>query len=454
MSSQNATDMTTGSPTKHIIVFAIPLLIGNLFQQFYNIIDSLVVGNYVGPNAVAAVGTCGSTNFLFFSLAAGLATGIGVIVAQYYGMGNEIGVRKAIANAGYVLISTSLIVSILGYIFAKQVLLILQTPESILPDATIYLKVSCLGIVMVSLYNGVSCILRALGDSKTPLYFLILSSIVNIVLDLLFVSEYHMGVYGVGLATIISQAVSAIASLIYAYIKFSYFKLTLEQLKPDSVIIKKSFQIGVPVAVQNSTIAVSCMVLQGVVNSFGETVMAAFSITGRIEQIIHQPYGSLGIALTNYSGQNMGAGKIDRVKEGYRKAVIMMLVFSLAMLPIVYIFGSDIIGLFFDETVENVADVVSIGTKALRITSLAYAGLGLIYIPRAVLNGCGDTGFAMINGICEVACRIIYSQIFTRIAFFGFWGIWITTALTWSTTAVVCVYRYMSGKWMSKRIDA
>ena len=191
--------------------------------------------------------------------------------------------------------------SILGYIFAKQVLLLLQTPESILPDATIYLKVSCLGIVMVSLYNGVSCILRALGDSKTPLYFLILSSIVNIVLDLLFVSEYHMGVYGVGLATIISQAVSAIASLIYAYIKFPYFKLTLEQLKPDSVIIKKSFQIGVPVAVQNSTIAVSCMVLQGVVNSFGETVMAAFSITGRIEQIIHQPYGSLGIALTNYS---------------------------------------------------------------------------------------------------------------------------------------------------------
>lgn len=454
MSSNNITDMTKGSPTKHIIIFAVPLLIGNLFQQFYNIIDSLVVGNYVGPNAVAAVGTCGSTNFLFFSLASGLATGIGVIVAQYYGMGNESGVRKAIANAGYVLISTSLVVSILGFIFAKQVLLVLQTPESILPDATIYLQVSCVGIVMVSLYNGISCILRALGDSKTPLYFLILSSIVNIVLDLVFVRQYGMGVFGVGLATIISQAVSAIASLIYAYIKFPYFKLTLEQLKPDSVIIRKSFEIGVPVAVQNSTIAVSCMVLQGVVNSFGETVMAAFSITGRIEQIIHQPYGSLGIALTNYSGQNMGAGKIDRVKEGYRKAVVMVIVFSLAMLPIVYIFGSSIIGLFFDESVENVTEVIAIGTKALRITSLAYLGLGLIYIPRAVLNGCGDTGFAMINGICEVACRILYSQIFTRIPILGFWGIWITTALTWTTTAVVCVHRYVSGKWRSKGITA
>ena len=178
MSNKNGTDMTTGSPTRHILLFAIPLLIGNLFQQFYNIIDSLVVGNYVGPNAVAAVGTCGSTNFLFFSLAAGLATGIGVIVAQYFGMGNESGVRKAIANAGYVLISTSLVVSVLGYIFAEKVLLILQTPETILPDATIYLKVSCVGIVMVSLYNGVSCILRALGDSKTPLYFLVFSCLV------------------------------------------------------------------------------------------------------------------------------------------------------------------------------------------------------------------------------------------------------------------------------------
>lgn len=454
MSSNNVTDMTVGSPTKHIILFAIPLLIGNLFQQFYNIIDSLVVGNFVGPNAVAAVGTCGSPNFFFFSLAAGLATGIGVIVAQYYGMGNEKGVRSAIANAGYVLITTSLIVSVLGFVFARQVLLLLQTPDTILPDATIYLKVSCVGIVMVSLYNGVSCILRALGDSKTPLYFLILSSVVNIILDILFVREFGMGVFGVGLATVIAQAVSAIASLIYAYIRFPYFKLTSEQLKPDSVLIIKSFQIGVPVAVQNSTIAISCMVLQGVVNSFGETVMAAFSITGRIEQIIHQPYGSLGIALTNYAGQNMGAGKIERVKEGYRKAVLMVVIFSLAMLPIVYIFGSSIIGLFFDESVENVAEVISIGTKALRITSLAYFGLGLIYIPRAVLNGCGDTGFAMINGICEVACRILYSQIFTRIAIFGFWGIWITTALTWATTAVVCVLRYMSGKWKHKAIKA
>lgn len=454
MRAKNITDMTAGSPTRHIIMFALPLLVGNLFQQFYNLIDSLVVGNYVGPNAVAAVGTCGSTNFLFFSLAAGLATGIGVIVAQYFGMGNEEGVRKAIANAGYVLVSTSIVVSGLGFIFAKEVLLLLKTPEIILPDATTYLKVSCAGLLMVSLYNGVSCILRALGDSKTPLYFLILSSVVNVILDLLFVRQFGLGVYGVALATVISQAISAVTSLVYAYLRFPYFRLTKRQLRPDYTLIHKSFQIGVPVAVQNSTIAISCMVLQGVVNSFGETVMAAYSITGRIEQIIHQPYGSLGIALTNYAGQNMGAGKIDRVKEGFRKAVIMVVVFSMAMIPVAYIFGSDIIGLFFDETVENVAEVVDIGTKAIRITSLAYFGLGMIYIPRAVLNGCGDATFAMVNGFCEVACRILYSIIFTSIAVIGFWGIWITTALTWITTGIVCVFRYRSGKWMTKGIKA
>lgn len=449
MRSSNVMDMTVGSPTKHIVVFAIPLLIGNLFQQFYNLIDSLVVGNFVGANAIAAVGACGSTNFLFFSLASGLATGIGVIVSQYYGSGYEEGVQKTIANAVYVILSSSVVVSVIGICFAKEIMLLLKTPDIILPDATIYLRTTCAGIIMVALYNGVSCILRALGDSKTPLYFLIMSSIVNVVLDILFVRVYNMGVFGVALATVISQIISAVTSLLYAYYKFPYFRLTRDMLRPDYVLIKKSYQIGVPVAIQNSMIAVSCMVLQGVVNTFGETVMAAYTISGRIEQLIQQPYGSLGIALTNYAGQNMGAGRIDRVKIGYRKATVMAFVFSIMMIPIVYIFGNDIIGCFIKETDM---EVIRIGANSLRITSLAYFGLGMIYIPRAVLNGCGDTGFSMINGLSEVACRIVYSQLFTRIPLFGFWGIWITSALTWSTTAIVCVLRYRSGKWKYKSI--
>ncbi len=447
MNTRNVTDMTTGSPVKHILRFALPLLIGNLFQQLYNMVDSIVVGNFVGKNALAAVGTCGSMNFLFFSLSSGLAIGIGIIVSQYFGAKDEKNVRSTIANSFYVLVTAALTVSIIGMLLAPQLLRLLATPDNIIGDSIIYMRTTCAGIIAIALYNGVAAILRALGDSRTPLYFLILSSIVNVALDLTFVLALELSVFGVALATIISQAISAVTCLIYAYHRVPYFRLSREELKPHREIIVKSFRLGVPVALQNSMIAISCMVLQGVVNSFGDTVMAAYTITNRIEQIVQQPYGSLGAALTTYSGQNIGAGKTERVKKGFCQATLMALIFSVALLPVVYLFGHQIVGIFVKEQ-----EVIDIGYRALRITSLCYFGLGMIYVPRALLNGCGDTGFAMINGITEVACRILYSQIFTRIPILGYWGIWVTTGATWVTTAVVCVIRYACGKWRGKSI--
>lgn len=442
MNTKKMTDMTTGSPVRHILKFALPLLIGNLFQQLYNMVDSIVVGNFVGKNALAAVGACGSMNFLFFSLSSGLAIGIGIIVSQHFGAKDEKNVRSTIANSIYVLLMAALSVSVIGIIFAPQLLKLLVTPDNIIGDSTIYMRTTCAGIIAIAFYNGVAAILRALGDSRTPLYFLILSSIVNVILDLTFVRALEMGVFGVALATIISQAVSAVTCLIYAYHKVPYFRLTKEELRPHKEIILKSFRLGMPVALQNSMIAISCMVLQGVVNSFGDTVMAAYTITNRIEQIVQQPYGSLGAALTTYSGQNIGAGKIDRVKKGFRQAILMALIFSILLIPVAYLFGPRIVGIFVKEQ-----EVVDIGYRALRITSLCYFGLGMIYVPRALLNGCGDTGFAMINGISEVVCRILYAPIFTRISLLGYWGIWCTTAATWITTAIVCVARYFQGKW-------
>lgn len=442
MNTKKMTDMTTGSPVRHILKFALPLLIGNLFQQLYNMVDSIVVGNFVGKNALAAVGACGSMNFLFFSLSSGLAIGIGIIVSQHFGAKDEKNVRSTIANSIYVLLMAALSVSVIGIIFAPQLLKLLVTPDNIIGDSTIYMRTTCAGIIAIAFYNGVAAILRALGDSRTPLYFLILSSIVNVILDLTFVRALEMGVFGVALATIISQAVSAVTCLIYAYHKVPYFRLTKEELRPHKEIILKSFRLGMPVALQNSMIAISCMVLQGVVNSFGDTVMAAYTITNRIEQIVQQPYGSLGAALTTYSGQNIGAGKIDRVKKGFRQAILMALIFSILLIPVAYLFGPRIVGIFVKEQ-----EVIDIGYRALRITSLCYFGLGMIYVPRALLNGCGDTGFAMLNGISEVVCRILYSPIFTRISLLGYWGIWCTTAATWITTAIVCVVRYFQGKW-------
>lgn len=445
MNNKNITDMTVGSPMRHLIKFMLPLLLGNLFQQLYNMVDSIVVGNYVGSNALAAVGACGSVNFLFFSLSSGLAIGIGIIVSQFFGAGDEKNVRSTIANSIYVLVGASILVSMIGLIFCPSLLRLLKTPDTIINDSIIYMRTTCAGIIFIALYNGVSSTLRALGDSKTPLYFLILSSIVNVALDLTFVLAFDMGVFGVALATIIAQATAAVTCIIYAYKKVEYFRLTKEQLIPRPRIIVESIRLGVPIALQNSMIAISCMALQGVVNTYGETVMASYTIIGRIEQIVQQPYSSLGAALTTFSGQNMGAKKLERVKKGFRQATLIVFIFSLCMIPVTYLLGEQIIGVFVKE-----AEVIKMGAAALKINGLCYFALGMIYVPRAVLNGCGDTGFAMVNGVTEVTCRVAFSQILTRIPMFGHWGIWLTTVATWITTAFVCVGRYIRGKWRTK----
>ncbi|MDD5934802.1 MAG: MATE family efflux transporter [Clostridiales bacterium] len=445
--NKNIKDMTTGGTMGHIIRFTLPLLLGNIFQQLYNMVDSVIVGNFVGKNSLAAVGTCGSINFFFFSLALGLSVGIGIIVSQYFGAKDEARVRATIANSVYVLISAGLVVSILAYALCPAVLRLLKTPDHIIGESITYMRTSCFGIIFVTLYNGVASILRALGDSKTPLYFLILSSITNVILDLIFVLTFGWGVFGVAFATVISQMISAIVSILYAYRKIPYFRLTKEHLKPDKRIIRMSFKLGIPIALQNSMIAVSMMVLQGIVNSFGDTVMAAYTIVSRIEQIVQQPYSSLSMAITNYSGQNIGANKVDRVRKGFRQSILVALIFSMVLIPIAYLFGETIVGFFVKDP-----EVIHIGMKALRINSLCYFGLGMIYVPRAVLNGCGDTLFAMINGFTEVVCRIGYSNIFTRIPRIGYWGIWITTGFTWVTTAIICIIRYLSGRWKTKKL--
>lgn len=440
--AKNITDMTEGSPLRHILSFTLPLLIGNLFQQFYNLVDSIVVGNYVGANALAAVGTCGSLSFLFFSLSSGLAMGIGILASQYFGAKDENAIRETVANSAYILIGAGLAVSMLGFFGAPMFLSILKVPESIRPLSLSYLRVTSLGIVAVALYNGVASLLRALGDSKSPLYFLILSCFVNILLDLLFVLQLNLSVFGVALATVISQLLSFAVSVLYAWKKVSYFQLTRAEWKPRMPIIRRCMQLGIPMALQSSLIAVSVMVLQGVVNSFGETVMAAYTVVGKVEQLVQMPFVSLSAALTSFAGQNKGAGKIDRVKQGYRVSTLMVLVLSLAMIPFFWMLGTWVVGCFVKE-----AEVITIGAQALRIDSLFYFGLGMIYVPRGILNGCGDSRFSLMNGIAEVICRVIFAYFLTAIPALGFWGIWFTQGLTWSVTGLVCVARYKQGKW-------
>mgnify|MGYP001771564526 CR=1 FL=1 len=439
-------DMTKGNPTGLLLTFMLPMVVGNVFQQLYNMVDSMIVGKYVGADALAAVGATGSLNFLIFSLCGGMANGIGIIISQYFGAGNDNGVKKAIANAVYIMATSALLMGVIGLVFSRKLLIFLNTPENILDDSVLYMQIMCIGILAVGLYNCIAAILRAVGDSKTPLYFLIVASILNIALDLLFVKTFNMGVAGAGIATIISQLLAGIGSLAFAFIKNPYFKIGRDQMKAEKMIIAQCVRMGIPLAFQTSLIAISCVALQSVVNTFGSVVVAAFTATSRIEQLVQQPYNSLGMAVSTFTGQNIGAGKLDRVKQGLRKGMIIMAIFTFVMIPLAQFGGEFIMKLFVNEE-----DVIALGSQALKITSWFYIFLGSIYVARGMLNGAGDATFAFINGIVEMAGRICFAKPLTMIPAIGVWGVWLATALTWFVAGTISVGRYLQGKWKLPR---
>ena len=432
-------DMTKGNPMQLLIQFSLPLLVGNIFQQLYNMVDSIIVGNFVGANALGAIGTTNSLNFFFFSLVAGLSVGIGIIVAQYFGFGDEEKVKDAIGNSIWIITVCSVIMAIIGFVTARPILVLLDTDPVILNDAVAYLKVVSIGIVCVGFYNGVSGILRALGDSKTPLIFLIVASVLNVILDLIFVLSFGWGVVGAGVATAFSQLISALACIIYAYKSNTYFKLKKKNIKLNGSIIKKSCKLGIPVALQNSLIAFSLIVLQKVVNGYGATFTTAFTVVSRIETLVQQPFMSLGAAVSTYTGQNIGAGLKDRVRKGFNSATLVSSIFALAVGVVFWIFAPSIASIFGKD-----ADVI-------RITCCFYIFLGLIYTTRNVLNGAGDAMFSLFTGIVECIGRVGFAYPMTLIPFMGKYGVFYATGLTWFLNGMFSLIRYKRGKW--KKID-
>lgn len=442
MTKQFVRDMTTGNETTHLLRFSLPMLAGNLFQQFYNMVDSIIVGNYVGKNALAAVGATSGLTFLFFALCNGFATGTGVLMSQYFGMKKEKRVKDVIGNSIYVMLAMGILVSVVSVLLSRPVLLLLNTPETIFADTLLYLRITCAGILSVVLYNAIAAMLRALGDSATPLIFLIISSLLNVAGDLLFVLKFHMGVAGVAWATILAQAISAVSCIIYAACRNPYFRLTKENFRPDRMLLGKCLRLGIPFGMQGGLIAVSCVALQGVINRFGENVIAAYTATSRIEQLVQQPYNSLGMAVATFTGQNLGAGNVQRVKRGYGRACRIVVIFSVVMCAMMYLFGNQFIQLFVSDR-----EVIAIGGKAVRITSLFYIPLGMIYVARSVMNGAGDSPFAFVSGLIEVVGRVGFSFWLAAIPALGYWAVWYTTGLTWLITALVCIGRYAQGKW-------
>ncbi|NLK78677.1 MAG: MATE family efflux transporter [Clostridiales bacterium] len=447
MNERYVCDMTKGNEVGLLLRFALPMLVGNIFQQLYNMVDSIIVGKFVGSNALGAVGAVGNLNFLFFSLCLGLASGIGILISQFFGAGKDDYVKKIIANSVYIITISGAVMSIISFVFARPILHLMNTPAENMEDAVIYMQIVCGATVIVAIYNGISSILRALGDSKTPLIFLIVSSFINVGLDLLFVLVFHWGVAGAAWATVIAQLISAIGSILFALSRNPYLRLEKRHFTVDNDIIKKSFQIGLPVAGQNAMIAFSCVALQSVVNNYGATVMAAYTATSRVEQLVQQPFGSLGTAVSTFAGQNVGAGKYDRVSTSCKKSTLVVLVFSLMMIAVMFLFGDPIVRLFVNEP-----DVIEIGARGLRITSFMYFALGMIYITRGMLNGVGDAAYAMINGLTEVVGRIGFAYLLMAIPAVGMWGVWYTNGLTWILAGAAGIIRFFQGKWKTKSV--
>ena len=322
-------DMTEGSSMKLIMKFSVPLLIGNLFQQVYSLVDSIVVGRHLGANALGGVGSVGMISFLFFSLCNGMASGIGVVISRYFGAKKEEQVKKAIANALFVILAVGALMSILGYCFAGPIIRLMKTPAETFDYAYTYMRITCGFTIAVAIYNGISAVLRALGDSKTPLIFLMIASAINVVLDIVFVIYMDMGVAGAAYATVLSQILSSVGSICYAVKTNPYFRLKRGHFKFDRDIMKEDFSIGIPMAVQTSMISISCSILQTLINGYGPEVMAAYTATGKVEGIIFQPFSSLGLALSTFAGQNCGARKYERVRRAVWQTGMGDVVFSM-----------------------------------------------------------------------------------------------------------------------------
>lgn len=440
-------DMTKGSPLKLILTFSLPMLMGNLFQQLYTMADSIIVGRFVGADALAAIGACGSTIYLFFSLFLGLSAGIGIVVSQYFGAGKGTEVRQAIAGSVYLLAISSAVMTVLGIVLARPVLLLLGTPEAILHDATLYFQITSAGMAAIAFYNGIASVLRALGDSKTPLIFLVAAALLNIGLDLLFVPVFHWGVSGAALATILAQFVSACSCLIFSLRTNPYFRFTKADFSWNGPLLKQMAYVGLPLALQNAMIAFSCVLLQGVINSFGTKIVAAFTATNRIENLVVQIYVSLHTALSSYTAQNLGAGDVHRVRAGTRCAIGITAAFAFLMMLVMYLFGETFVGWFVQDN-----EVISIGASALKLVSWFFLFWGLLHIYRAVLNGAGIAGFAFVSGILEVVGRGGAAVILTAIPAIGYWGIWAAEGVTWILITLAGLLCYLQRAWTRKNL--
>lgn len=426
MAKDSTKDMTVGSPMKLIVGFSVPLLFGFLFQQFYSVVDTVIVGRFLGMEALAGVGATGSVNFMVIGFCMGVCNGFAIPVSHKFGAKDYSGMRKFVAGSVWLSAAFSVVMTLTVTLLCRNILIWMKTPEDIFENAYQYILIIFIGIPATYLYNILSGIIRSMGDSKTPLVFLTLSSVLNIGLDLLCIVVFKMGVAGAAVATVVSQLISGILCLLYMRKKFEILHITKEEWKIDIDHMKLLCAMGIPMGLQYSITAIGSVILQTAVNTLGSVAVASVTAAGKVVMFFSCPFDAMGSTMATYGGQNVGANKMDRLGKGLKSCILLGVIYSGIAFLVLYFFGEDLAALFVDKPDPQ---MLANARLQLIITSAFYIPLALVNIIRFLIQGMGFSTFAILAGVFEMIARAIAGLVL--VPAFGFIGACFAGPLAW-----------------------
>lgn len=441
-----AKDMTQGREWKLILSFTLPLIAGNLLQQIYSLADSLIVGNFAGQSALAAVGTSFPVTFLLLALATGMTNGVGVMAAQLYGAKNEMGFRKNLSTGCITLLGAGILITILGIGFSRPILEgLLRADGSILGDALLYLRIYCVGLVFQFAYNTFAAILRSIGDSRSTMYFLLISTVLNIVLDLIFVQFW--GVAGVAWATVIAQAVSAVLAGIYLFSRVELARFQKGEFVFDRNMFATSLRLGVPTSIQQCSVGLGMVLMQRLINSFGVDTISAITAAMKLESFAMVPIMMFYMGLSNFTGQNMGAGKLSRIKRGYHQTMVMAMVTCAGIILLLIFAGPYAIRLYHMNEAAT-----AIGVEYLQTLAGFFLIFCVMYVTNGVLQGSGDVMYPTAGSMTSLAVRVIVANIMATFPAIGYRSIFFSIPVGWFFGTAIVFIRYLTGRWKDKGI--
>lgn len=445
-----ASDMTQGSIWKQLLKFCIPIVVGDLFQQFYSITDSIIVGRLLGVQALAAVGLTGSLVFLVLGFTQGLCAGTCIVTSQRFGafkagIGSEQEVKKSLNTVTFLAVLITILLTVISELSLKWLLTVMNTPEDVFNDSLLYIRIIVGGLFANTYYNAIACKIRALGDSRTPLLFLIVSSILNIVLDYVFIAFFGFGVDGAAYATVLAQLISAVLCTIYSRHHFDILRFRLKDIfDTDFKACAKHLKIGFPMGLQFSVTSIGVIVEQRFLNAFGSLAIAGFTAGTRVESLITTCFFALGSSMATFCGQNIGAKRPDRVKQGVKIAFLTGMCFCLLATGSMFLFGRPIIALFVGSDVSE--EVYTYGITFMRIVGVCFPVLHILVVYRNALQGLGNSLIPLIGGLLETVSRVTAAPIFTKA--FGFRGVCMLEPVAWFLTSAVLFINYR--KWVSE----